>query len=94
MKTLTLLPQKDYMVDKKLTIRVETILEKWYEGRLSVMVVTIKLKTFLRRDSIVLTSESRKALWGNYELQYVGGWRDEVELNIIDKTKKTLNNEQ
>lgn len=95
MKTITLVPDEPYIFDEHLTITVVEILEKRkFQGSGSVMMITMKLKSPTKEETLTINSDHPKVSWYEYDFEYQGGWRKNVELNIssvgIEKPLKTI----
>lgn len=81
---ITLYQDTPFVVDKNLTIRVLEIVEEWVEpNRRSVMFITLQMLTPEGNETKNITSDEPLMVWKNYKFQYVGGWRSEVRLKLI-----------
>ncbi len=80
---ITLYPEIPFAVDANLAIKVQQIVEEWVEpNRRSIMFVSLEMQTSKGIENIQLTSDEPKRIWRNYTILYLGGWRDEVRLQL------------
>jgi hypothetical protein len=67
---------------RDLEISVVDVVEKWMMDGSGMMRATLRLRTGGADETIELTSQAPKRTWHEYELDYQGGWRKEVELVV------------
>ena len=78
--------KKPYILDENTTITVLSILEKRMNpDRRSVMKISLRFQTSDNKKTITFDSDHPKISWNNYEFEYLGGWRTEVKLKIINR---------
>ncbi len=83
MDTVTLLPDQPYVVDDRLEMTVLFIVDEWNETlRRTEKHITIKMKTPQIEDEINITSENQYFAWQGYEFEYLGGWRQSLQMRI------------
>lgn len=83
MDTVTLFPDKPYVVDDQIEMTVLFIIEEWNALRkLSQTHVTLKLKTHQMEEEISVGPENLKFVWQGYEFEYLGGGRRAVEFRV------------
>jgi hypothetical protein len=83
MDTVTLLPDQPYAVDGRLEMTVLFIVDEW-NGTVRRLEknITIKMKTPEIEDEIIITSEEQSFAWQGYEFEYLGAWRQSLQLRI------------
>ena len=84
-KVISLFPNKPYALDDDTSITVMSILEKRMSpDRRSVMKITLKFKHSNKSNTVVFDSDHPDFSWNNYKFEYMGGWRNKVELKVLN----------
>lgn len=67
---------------RTLDIEVVELVEKRLMDGSGMMRATLRLRSGDKDETIQLTSDDPKLTWNGYELEYQGGWRQEVQLSV------------
>lgn len=65
-----------------LVVTVIEVVEKRTMDGNGMMRATLRLRANGKDENVEITSDQPKLEWNGYELQYLGGWREEVKLKI------------
>ena len=84
LREITLHPGVPFAVDSNLTIIAQEIVEEWMEpDRRSVIFITLQMQSAEGIETRHITFDEPTLKWRKYNIEYRGGWRDEVRLRVV-----------